>query len=315
MKRNRFFKIIFFIALLLPTISIFNVLGFDLDPGGSGGSDTTPPTLTILTPSSNQIYGTSVTVTWSAYDASGIGKYYVKVDTGNWILKNLGTTHTFTGLTPGKRTFSVKAYDTKNNYVTKSKTDFIVSDENYIHLQSIHKTEFYINTNKYCYATISMDYKVWFDFDTTTRRVTYTYFHYITQISLYNSPSYPMLSRVGFDLWDYYCTWVFDSYYGDVHTIENPAQVQVLAPIQYGRELEGDLTEGDYNIYKIYVGLNYYCGIMVNGGAWEIQCKMKCDGVPYLNCYFSTYTPGPSGGSGIEWNDHLIYYDWDVYVV
>lgn len=45
MKRNRLFKILFIIALIVPTITITMSLGFDLDPGGGGGGDTSQPAI------------------------------------------------------------------------------------------------------------------------------------------------------------------------------------------------------------------------------------------------------------------------------
>lgn len=401
MKRNKFFKIIFFIVLLLPTITIVNSLGWGWDPGGggdttppyiafvspasgatvsgtvtitviatdSGGMDyvkfyigstylgldstasnnqysksfnslnynddgytlkayayddaqnvagtqrniyidnipeTTPPTLTITNPISNEIYGKSVTVTWSGYDASGIDRYYVKVDTGVWLPKNLETTHTFLGLTHGARTFSVKAYDTNNNYVIKSiNTHVLASGDYYVHLQSGHKTVFYPGLNPECYANITMDYKIWFTFTESTRKVEYTDVEYLTQVSYQNSPDYPILGRMNPSLYDNYVTWVYDSLYGDVHITDDPAMVQVDGELGYQREFERDITsEGWYNTGKFYAGINYYCGMMLYSEQWVIICKIKCDGSPLYNLQASTYTPQVSGLARV---DYLLY--------
>lgn len=314
MKTNSFIKLIFFSAIFFPTLVISNVIAFDLDPGGTGGSDVTPPTLTFSTPSpeSNQIYGRTLTVSWTGYDASGISKYLVRVDYGSWILKNLDTSHTFTGLTPGEKTFEVKAYDTKNNYrIISRKTLVLAGGDYYVYLQSSHKTVFYPGLSKESFATITMDYKIWFTFTESNRRVTYTHVYYLTQVS-YQNGDYPVLGRANPTLYDNYVTWVRSSYDGDVHTLDEPAQILVTGSLRFEREFERELTGEDYNTNKFYAGINYYCGIMVMGEQWEIQCKLKCDGSPLYNYYSSTYTPPKSG---IEHNDYLLYYYCDLLFV
>jgi len=317
MKRTKYIRLIFFAALILPIISIANVLAFDLDPGGSGGSDTTPPTVTFSSPVTSQVYGRTVTVSWSGYDASGVSKYYVKVNGGSWILKNLATSHTFYSLTPGVRTFYVKAYDTKNNYgVTSRVGSVLAGGEYYVHLQSSHKTVFYPGLDPEAYATITIDYKIWFTFTESTRKVTYTDVEYLTQVSYQNSDNYPILGRANPTLYDAYCTWVYSSYYGEVHTPSEPSMILVTGNLGFERDFDRDISsEGWYNNNRFYAGLNYYCGILVNVEIWEIQCKIKCDGSPLYNLQSSTYTPGPPGGSGIEWNDYLLYSYCTLYEV
>lgn len=76
--------------------------------------DTLPPTLTLTTSIANgtEISPPNCTVTWTATDlGSGIDHNEVSLDGGNWTSVNASTTYTFTGLTEGAHTFSIKAVD------------------------------------------------------------------------------------------------------------------------------------------------------------------------------------------------------------
>ena len=79
--------------------------------------DTTPPATTIASPSEGEkLQSSSVSVTWSGSDAgSGLEKYEVKLDSGNWVSKGLSTTHTFTGVDDGSHAVYVKATDNAGN--------------------------------------------------------------------------------------------------------------------------------------------------------------------------------------------------------
>jgi ribosomal protein S11 len=79
--------------------------------------DTTEPAATITAPSEGEkIQSASVTVAWSGSDGgSGLEKYEVKLDSGNWISKGMLTTHTFTGVSNGSHSVYVKATDNAGN--------------------------------------------------------------------------------------------------------------------------------------------------------------------------------------------------------
>jgi hypothetical protein len=89
---------------------------------GTSGSDTfqidvTPPSVTISSPSSGEtVKSSSITLAWSGSDASsGIEKYEIKLDSGNWIDKGTATSHTFNGMNDGSHTICVKAIDKIGN--------------------------------------------------------------------------------------------------------------------------------------------------------------------------------------------------------
>ena len=98
MKRNNFFKIIFFIALLVPTITIVNTLAWVLDPPGD---DSTPPTASWISPASGATVSGSVNMIVSATDDDSgvayvdfyVGSSYIGRDSvptsGNQIFKIL----------------------------------------------------------------------------------------------------------------------------------------------------------------------------------------------------------------------------------
>jgi hypothetical protein len=79
--------------------------------------DTTPPTATITSPSEGEkLQSSSVTVAWSGSDGgSGLEKYEIKLDSGNWISKGMLTTHAFTGVSNGSHSVYVKATDNAGN--------------------------------------------------------------------------------------------------------------------------------------------------------------------------------------------------------
>jgi ribosomal protein S11 len=79
--------------------------------------DTTLPTATITSPSEGEkMQSSTVTVTWAGSDGgSGLEKFEVKLDSGNWISKGMSTTHTFAGLSDGSHSVLVKATDNAGN--------------------------------------------------------------------------------------------------------------------------------------------------------------------------------------------------------
>ncbi len=88
------------------------------------GPDTTPPIISITSPSNGATVTTAdVAVSWSGSDAdSGIDYYEVRIDSGSWINKGTGTSHTFTGLSDGSHTAEVRAVDKASNSNTDTVT-------------------------------------------------------------------------------------------------------------------------------------------------------------------------------------------------
>ncbi|MFH1586876.1 MAG: DUF2341 domain-containing protein [Candidatus Diapherotrites archaeon] len=75
--------------------------------------DSTAPVVTISSPTNGSTVTTStVTLQYSAVETgSGIGAYWVKVDSDNWILNNSLTSYIYAGQSDGEHTYSVKAGD------------------------------------------------------------------------------------------------------------------------------------------------------------------------------------------------------------
>ncbi|GAK53948.1 APHP domain protein [Candidatus Moduliflexus flocculans] len=71
------------------------------------------PVLHILSPSADALYATtSVMLQWQGWDnQSGIARYEVQVDGGDWLPVGYNTTHLFDALSEGAHTFRVKAVD------------------------------------------------------------------------------------------------------------------------------------------------------------------------------------------------------------
>ncbi|MEA2070530.1 MAG: Ig-like domain-containing protein [Asgard group archaeon] len=92
-------------------------VGFTID---TTEPDTTPPSITIDSPSEGEtITSSDVTVTWTGSDAgSGIDYYETRIDSGSWINKGTSTSHTYTGLADGSHTVDVRAWDVAGNSAT-----------------------------------------------------------------------------------------------------------------------------------------------------------------------------------------------------
>jgi hypothetical protein len=84
--------------------------------------DTTPPSISITSPSDGATVSSSdVTVTWSGSDAgSGIDYYEIRLNGGSWINKGTSTSHTFTGLADATHSVDVRAWDVAGNDATDS---------------------------------------------------------------------------------------------------------------------------------------------------------------------------------------------------
>ena len=85
--------------------------------------DTTVPIASLTTPASGHLFGTSsVQLTWTASDAtSGIDHFEVRLDGGTPVTVAAGTaTYTFTGVSDGNHTFTLKAFDRAGNTVLVS---------------------------------------------------------------------------------------------------------------------------------------------------------------------------------------------------
>jgi len=130
MKVNKLTKVMLFILILLPTVSILNVVGFGFDPGGGNEPpDTTPPTVGFLTPNPGTTideYDTLFVQAWAS-DNDEVDRVRFYID-GNY--KHTDYSSSYTWLTTvhlnsyseGTHTLMVKAYDATGNYATASRT-------------------------------------------------------------------------------------------------------------------------------------------------------------------------------------------------
>ncbi|NHJ84958.1 MAG: hypothetical protein FK734_05820 [Asgard group archaeon] len=90
--------------------------------------DTTPPTISITSPS-NGATVSSATIVWSGSDSgSGINYYEVRIDGGTWINKGSSTSHTFS-VADGSHTAEVRAWDVAGNYATDDVTFTVDSSQ------------------------------------------------------------------------------------------------------------------------------------------------------------------------------------------
>lgn len=80
--------------------------------------DLTPPTITDLQPANNTyINKTTVLIEWSGTDnLSGIEKYEIKIDYGNWTDIGSSTNYTITRLAQGTHRIAIKVYDKAGNF-------------------------------------------------------------------------------------------------------------------------------------------------------------------------------------------------------
>ena len=85
--------------------------------------DTASPTASLTAPTPGHVFGTgSVQLTWTGSDAtSGIDHFEVRLDSGTPVTVAAGTTtYTFTGVSDGNHTFTLKAFDRAGNTVLVS---------------------------------------------------------------------------------------------------------------------------------------------------------------------------------------------------
>ncbi len=90
--------------------------------------DTTPPQISIITPSDGEVLTTSqVIIQWSGEDNFGIDYYLVRIDSGDWI-KTYDTTYTVT-LVDGTHTIVVKGVDKAGNVDEKSVVIYVNTNQ------------------------------------------------------------------------------------------------------------------------------------------------------------------------------------------
>ncbi len=88
--------------------------------------DTGLPTVGIVTPVQNSLRNSStVSVSWTGKDMSGIAVYFISIDGGDWLDMSLNTSHSFTSLSDGGHVITVKAQDNAGNWNQRSVT-FVV---------------------------------------------------------------------------------------------------------------------------------------------------------------------------------------------
>ncbi|MFO7991326.1 MAG: Ig-like domain-containing protein [Thermoplasmata archaeon] len=116
------------------------------DPAGNYNTDTvnfttdiSDPTVTITSPSNlDVIEEYDVTVYWTGHDdtgGSGVLTYYIRIDGGSWVNKELSTNHTYYGLSEGDHNVDVLIYDMAYNSDLDSVT-FTIAHSNNISLTS-----------------------------------------------------------------------------------------------------------------------------------------------------------------------------------
>ncbi len=91
--------------------------------------DSTPPSISITSPEDDSIIESySVKVTWTGSDTtSGMDRYDIRLNNGQWIDKGLATSHTFNDLSMGIHTAYVRAYD-KVGHENTAEIQFEVKD-------------------------------------------------------------------------------------------------------------------------------------------------------------------------------------------
>jgi len=102
--------------------------------------DITPPSVQITNPSDGAtIDQDDVTIYWQGSDNIGIARYEIQRDGGTWTNKGTATSHTFSGLSDGTHTVTVRAYDNAGNSKSDSITFLIVTSgpSNYIFTGSV----------------------------------------------------------------------------------------------------------------------------------------------------------------------------------
>ena len=104
----------------LYTIAVDNATNREAPPAVSDASttvDTTPPTISIISPTDNAwMRASAVNVTWQGSDAlSGMDRYEVRLDGGPLAPVGLATSREFTGLADGPHAIDVIAFDRAGN--------------------------------------------------------------------------------------------------------------------------------------------------------------------------------------------------------
>ncbi len=86
--------------------------------------DTRPPDIRIVSPQDHEVVTTSdVTVEWEGEDEiSGIDRYQIRIDGGEWKEPDSDSRHTFVGLQEGEHTVEIRAYDRAGNAANRTVT-------------------------------------------------------------------------------------------------------------------------------------------------------------------------------------------------
>jgi len=83
--------------------------------------DVTSPIVTITSPTDGDNVGDSFSVTWTGTDNhSGINHYEISLDSQPFVNKGTATSHSFSGISTGPHTVTVKAVDNVGNFQTDS---------------------------------------------------------------------------------------------------------------------------------------------------------------------------------------------------
>ena len=95
-----------------PTVTIISELGIKVETADDA-----------ITYSNSTVDPQNVLVEWSGFDSdSETMEYQVRMDDGDWLDKGQATNHTFTNLSQGNHTVTIKATDNDNNVAECSKT-------------------------------------------------------------------------------------------------------------------------------------------------------------------------------------------------
>lgn len=107
----------------------FNYMTADINHFSIYGpaEDEAGPTVTISNPTAAETTSADVTLAYSATDPSGISRYFVKIDSGNWITNGTNTTYPITSLADGTHTLHVIATDNSDNNSSDTTVTFTVS--------------------------------------------------------------------------------------------------------------------------------------------------------------------------------------------
>ncbi|WXG42323.1 MAG: NosD domain-containing protein [Candidatus Freyarchaeum deiterrae] len=101
-------------------VRAFDLVGNSVTGSVSFNVDTTPPTVTITSPSGGAVLPTNVTVNWTGSDDTSIAYFEARIDGNIWVNVSTSLSHTFTGVSNGSHTVDVLAFDLAGNNATGS---------------------------------------------------------------------------------------------------------------------------------------------------------------------------------------------------